>query len=60
VSADVDRAHDFGRVDMTVDVAETGVQPALLTLLAQYLPTTTDRRTRLLMEAAAIASQPLP
>jgi hypothetical protein len=60
VSADSDRSRDFGRVDLTVSAAETGVQPAVLTLLAQYLPTTTDRRLRLLQEAAAIASQPLP
>jgi hypothetical protein len=60
VSADSDRSRDFGRVDLTVTAAETGVQPAVLTVLAQYLPTTVDRRVRLLQEAAAIASQPLP
>ena len=60
VSVDSDRSRDFGRVDFTVTAAETGVQPAVLTVLAQYLPTTVDRRVRLLQEAAAIASQPLP
>jgi hypothetical protein len=60
ISVDSDRSHDFGRADFTVRVAETGVQPATLTFLAQFLPTTTDPRTRLLLEAAAIASQPLP
>jgi hypothetical protein len=60
ISVDTDRSHDFGRVDITMRVAETGVQPATLTFLAQFLPTTTDPRTRILLEAAAIASQPLP
>jgi hypothetical protein len=60
VSVDSDRSRDFGRTNFTVSVAEIGVPPAVLTLLAQYLPTTTDRRTRLLLEAAAIANQPLP
>jgi hypothetical protein len=59
ISSDTDRSHDFGRADITVRVAETGVQPATLTFIAQFLPTTTDPRTRLLLEAAAIASQPL-
>lgn len=59
VSIDSDRSRDFGRADFTVSAAEVGVQPATLTLLAQFLPTTQDRRTRLLLEAAAIASQPL-
>src|SRR5579871_157827 len=60
ISVDTDRSHDFGRTDVTVRVAETGVQPATLTFLAQFLPTTTDPRAKLLLEAAAIASQPLP
>jgi hypothetical protein len=59
ISSDADRSKDYGRADFTVRVAETGVQPATLTFLAQFLPTTTDPRTRLLLEAAAIASQPL-
>lgn len=59
ISVDTDRTRDFGRTDLTVTVAETGVQPATLTFLAQFLPTTTDPRTRVLLEAAAIASQPL-
>ena len=57
VSVDSDRSRDFGRADFTMGVAEIGVQPATLLLLAQFLPTTTDRRTRLLMEAATIASR---
>jgi hypothetical protein len=60
VSVDSDHGHDFGRADFTITAAETGVPPAVLTLLAQYLPTTVDRRTRLLQEAVAIVSQPFP
>jgi len=59
ISSEIDRSRDFGRVDFTIRVAETGVQPATLTFLAQFLPTTTDPRTRIRLEAAAIASQPL-
>jgi hypothetical protein len=60
VSVDADRTHDFGRADFTVTAAEIGAQPATLAFLAQLLPTTTDRRTQLLMEAARIANLPTP
>jgi hypothetical protein len=60
LSVDSDRSRDFGRADFTITVAETGVQPASLALLAQFLPTTTDRRTRLLLQAATVVSQGIP
>jgi hypothetical protein len=60
VSVDSDRSHDFGRVDLTVSVAETGAPPAILTLLAQWLPATPDHRTSLLLEAATALIQTIP
>lgn len=57
VSVDTDRSRDFGRVDLTVSVAETGVPPATLMLLAQWLPATPDRRCALLLAAATVLIQ---
>ena len=60
VSVDIDRSHDFGRVDFTVSAAEVGTPPATLTLLSQLFPLTTERRARLMIEAAIISQLPLP
>jgi len=60
VSADIDRSRDFGRVDFTVTTAEIGTPPATLTLLSQLFPLTSERRARLLIEAAIISQLPLP
>ena len=60
ISADIDHSHDFGRVDFTVSAAEIGTPPATLTLLSQLFPLTTERRARLLIEAAIISNLPLP
>ena len=59
VSVDIDRSHDFGRVDFTVSAAEIGTPPATLTLLSQLFPLTTERRARLMIEAAIISQLPL-
>jgi len=60
LSTDVDRSHDFGRADITVSAAEIGTQPATLALLSQLFPLTTERRARLLIEAAIISNLPAP
>ncbi len=60
VSVDVDRSRDFGRVDLTVSAAEIGTPPATLALLSQLFPLTTERRARLMIEAAIISNLPLP
>ena len=60
VSVDSDRSHDFGRVDFTVSVAETGIPPVTLALLAQWLPGTPDRRAQLLLDAATVLIQAIP
>ena len=60
ISYSADRARDFGRVDFSVSAAEIGTVPATLTLLSQLLPVTTDRRTKLLIEAASAAADGLP
>lgn len=60
ISTEIDRSRDFGRVDFTVSAAEIGTQPATLTLLSQLFPLTTERRARLLIEAAIIQQLPLP
>lgn len=60
VSVDSDRSHDFGRVDLTVSVAETGVPPTMLALLAQWLPVTPDHRAQLLLDATTALVQTIP
>jgi hypothetical protein len=60
LSTDADRSHDFGRVDITVSSAEIGAPPATLALLSQLFPLTTERRARLLIEAAIISNLPAP
>ena len=60
ISTDIDRSHDFGRADFTVSAAEIGTPPATLTLLSQLFPLTTERRARLMIEAAIISNLPLP
>ncbi len=60
ISADIDHTKDFGRVDLTLGAAEIGTPPAALALLAQLFPLTTERRARLMIEAAIISSLPIP
>jgi hypothetical protein len=60
ISTDIDRGKDFGRVDFTVSAAEIGTPPATLTLLSQLFPLTTERRARLMIEAAIISNLPVP
>jgi len=57
VSVGADRGHDFDRVGLTLSIAETGVPPVTLTLLAQLRPPTPDQRANLLVNAAAAAMQ---
>jgi hypothetical protein len=60
ISSDIDRTRDFGRVDLTVSAAEIGTPPGTLNLLSQLFPLTTERRARLLIEAAIISNLPMP
>ena len=60
VSFGSDRSRDFGRIDVTLTIAETGVPPATLILLSQLLPPVADRKTALLVDAANAAAQGAP
>lgn len=52
ISFGVDRAHDFGRAEFEVSVAELGTPPATLTLLSEMLPDPDESLSKLLVDAA--------
>ena len=59
VSFGVDRTHDFGRAEFTVSVAELGIQPTTLKVLAEMLPDPNQPMSSTVIEAALIAQIPL-
>jgi hypothetical protein len=54
VSFGLDRTQDFGRAEFTVDVAELGVQPATLKLLAEMLPDPNEKMSGTVIAAAIV------
>ncbi|MFI4878135.1 MAG: hypothetical protein ACHP9U_04685 [Steroidobacterales bacterium] len=55
LSAGIDRSRDFGQAEFTVSVAELGVAPATLKLLAEMLPDPDEKVGQLLIVAALSA-----